>query len=127
MNFNTLLTAAAVALTASAFAADDHSHGPKPKHGGIVAEASDIEFELVAKAGTITVFVRDHGQALATQGATGKLTILAGADKAEAALAPAGDNKLEAKGAFVVAAGTKFVAAVNLPGKKPINVRCALK
>jgi hypothetical protein len=127
MKFKTLLTAATLAFAATAFAADEHSHGAKPQHGGVVTEASDIEFELVAKADAITVFVRDHGKALATQGATGKLTVLTGTEKSEAALAPAGDNKLEAKGAFKVGPGTKLVAAVNLPGRKPINVRFALQ
>jgi hypothetical protein len=126
MNFKTLLTAAALACATSAFAADDHHHGAKPQNGGILAEASDIEFELVAKPDSVTVFVRDHGKALATQGASGKLTTLAGAEKSEVVLAPAGDNRLQAKGSFKVAPGTKFVATVNLAGRKPINVRFAL-
>jgi hypothetical protein len=127
MNFKTLLTAAALACAAGAFAADDHHHGAKPQNGGILAEAGDIEFELVAKTDSLTIFVRDHGKALATQGASGKVTLLAGADKTEATLAPAGDNRLEAKGSFKVASGTKFVATVNLAGKKPLSVRFALK
>lgn len=126
MNLKPLLTAAALAVASISFAADDHSHGAKPLHGGIVTEASDIEFELVAKADVITLYVRDHGKAVATQGATGKLTLLAGADKAEAALTPAGDNKLEARGAFKVGPGTKLVAAVNLQGRKPVSARFAL-
>ena len=127
MKFTTLLASTTLAFAASAFAADEHSHGPKPMHGGIVTEASDIEFELVAKADTITLYVRDHGKALATQGATGKLTVLTGADKTDGALTPAGDNKLEAKGSFKVGPGTKLVATVNLQGRKPINMRFALK
>jgi hypothetical protein len=127
VRFKTLLTAAAFALALPAVAADDHTHGAKPIHGGVVAEASDIEFELLAKADAITVYVRDHGRALATQGATGKLTVLTGADKADAALTPAGDNKLEARGSFKVGPGSKLVATVNLQGRKPINVRFALK
>lgn len=127
MKFKTLLTAAGLAFAATAFAADGHSHDPKPMHGGIVTESSDIEFELLAKADSITVYVRDHGKPANTQGASGKLTVLSGAEKAEATLAPAGDNKLEAKGSFKVGPGTKFVATVNLQGKKPVNVRFALK
>ena len=126
MKLHALLAAAALAFTATTFAADGHSHDPKPMHGGVVAEASDIEFELVARADAVTVYVRDHGKALATQGASGKLTVLAGAEKTEAALAPAGENKLEARGSFKVGPGTKLVAAVNLPGRKPVNVRFAL-
>ena len=127
MNCKALLTAAALAFAATAFAADGHGHDPKPMHGGIVTEASDIEFELLAKADTITVYVRDHGKPASTQGASGKLTMLAGAEKAEATLTPAGDNKLEAKGSFKVGPGTKFVATVNLQGKKPVNMRFAMK
>ena len=127
MKLETLLAAAALAFAPHAFAADEHSHGPKPQHGGIVTEASDVEFELVAKADAITLYVRDHGKAVDTQGATGKLTVLTGVDKADAALAPAGDNKLEAKGSFKLGPGTKLVATVNLQGRKPINMRYALK
>jgi hypothetical protein len=127
VNFKTLLTATALMSAAVAFAADDHSHGPKPQHGGVVTEASDIEFELVARADTITVYVRDHGKALATLGATGKLTLLTGAEKADGTLTPAGDNRLEAKGSFKVGPGSKLVATVNLKDRKPINVRFALK
>jgi len=127
MKLETLLSAAALAFASHAFAADEHSHGAKPLHGGIVTEASDIEFELVAKAEAITLYVRDHGKAVATQGATGKLTVLTGADKADGVLTPAGDDKLEAKGSFKLGPGTKLVATVNLQGKKPINMRFALK
>lgn len=126
MKLKTLLIAAALASAPAAFAADDHSHGAKPRHGGIVSEASDIEFELVAKGDSITLYVRDHGKAVSTQNATGKLTVLSGADKTEGALAAAGDNKLEAKGPFKVGPGTKVVATVALQGKKPVNVRFAL-
>ncbi len=127
MKFATLLSAAALAFASTTFAADEHSHGAKPLHGGIVTEANDIEFELVAKADTITVYVRDHGKALATKGASGKVTVLTGADKADAALTPAGDNKLESRGSFKVGSGTKLVVTVNLQGKQPINARFALK
>ena len=127
MKLETALIAAALAFATSAYAADGHSHDAKPLHGGILSEASDIEFELVARADTITVYVRDHGKALATLGATGKLTLLNGTDKADAALTPAGDNKLQAKGSFKLGPGTKLVASVNLQGKQPINVRFALK
>ena len=127
MKLKPLLTAAVLAFAAPAFAADGHSHDPKPLHGGIVIEASDIEFELLAKADTVTVYVRDHGKPASTQGASGKLTVLSGAEKAEATLSPAGDNKLEAKGSFKVGPGTKFVATVNLQGRKPVNLRFAMK
>ena len=105
----------------------EHSHEQKPLHGGLVVEASDLAFELVAKSDVITVHVRDHGKVASVKGATGKLTMLSGGTKSEATLAPVGDDKLEARGSFQVAAGTKIVATINLNGKKPINVRFAIK
>lgn len=129
MNASALIASLLLASSGAVFAADkhDHAHTHTPLHGGVVVEASDMDFELVAKADVITLHVRDHGKAANVKGATGKLTILSGTDKAEAALSPVGDDRLEAKGAFKVAAGTKLVAMVNLAGRKPINVRFALK
>lgn len=128
MQLAPLLAAWTVALSGAAGAADPHAHGHehKPLHGGIVVEAGDVDFELVAKADRITLHVRDHGQPAATQGAAGKLTLLNGGEKSEAVLAPAGDNRLEAKGNFKVVSGTKVVAAVTLAGRKPVNLRFAV-
>lgn len=129
MKFAATLSALAVSISGAAFAADDHKHGHehKPLHGGVVVEANDIDFELVAKPDSLTLFVRDHGKPASTQGATAKVTLLNGTEKTEAALTPAGDNKLEAKGPFKVGSGTKAVATVTLAGKKPVNVRFAIK
>ena len=124
----TLIIAALLALAAPAWAADAHGHAHKPQHGGIVAEAASMEFELVAQAEVIVLHVRDHqGKPLPTEGGSGKITVLSGSSKTEAALAPAGSGKLQARGSFVVAAGSKFVAAVTLPGKKAVNLRFAMK
>lgn len=130
MKLQTLCIAAALALAGPAFAAEDkheHAHEHKSLHGGIVVEAGHIDFELVAKGEVITLHLRDHGKPVAAKGASGKLTLLNGATKSEAALAPAGDSSLEARGAFKLGAGTKIVATVQLPSKQPINVRFALK
>ena len=73
------LLAAAVILCAGASRAGgdhDHAHEHKPLHGGVVVEANDMDFELVAKPGLITLHVRDHGKALKLTGASGKLTLL---------------------------------------------------
>jgi hypothetical protein len=126
MKTRNLFAAALLGLATAAFAAGEHSHDTKPQHGGVVSTASDMEFELVAKADTVTLYVRDHGKAANMQGATAKLTLLAGSEKSEVALAPAGDNKLVAKGSFKVGAGTKAVATVTLPSKKAVNVRFSL-
>lgn len=126
MKILNLLTALALATAGQTALAHGEAHDHQPLHGGVVVEASDMDFELVAKADTLLLYVRDHGKAADLKGATGKLTLLAGSAKTEAQLAPAGD-RLEAKGSFPTAAGTKVVATVQLAGKKPANVRFALK
>ena len=127
MTTKQLLAALALALCGPAFAAGNHAHEHKPLHGGIVTEVADIDYELVAQPDTLTLHLRDHGKPAKTEGVRAKLTLLNGTEKSEAVLAPAGEGKLEAKGAFKVAAGTKVVALVTLPGKKAANVRFAVK
>jgi hypothetical protein len=107
------------------FAAGNHDHGPK--FGGVVAEGKAFDAELVAKPDLITIHVGDHGKPMATKGAKGKITLLTGAEKTEATLLPAGDSRMEAKGKFNVASGTKAVVEITLEGKKPSTVRFAIK
>jgi len=125
MNSRIVLMLVAVTLAASPLAYADGDH--KPKHGGVVAVVKDVEYELVAKPDSMTVFVEDHGKKVDTKGATGKLTLLAGGDKSEVALVPLGENGLESRGAFKVPAGTKAVATITLAGKPAINARYEIK
>lgn len=120
------LSVSLAALSGVAFASDSHAHAHAPEHGGIVAEASDVDFELVAKTDSLTLYVRDHGKPLATTGASAKVTLLNGRAKHEATLAPAGGNRLEARGKFQVGSDTKAAALVSLPGRKAVSVRFAL-
>lgn len=101
-------------LQAPAMAAGGHDHSPK--HGGIVIEVKDVDYEIVAKPDLIQIYARDHGKAVKIDGGKAKVTLLNGSEKSEVELAPAGD-KLEAKGSFKVAKGTKGVAMVTLGGK----------
>ena len=100
------------------FAADKHDHGheDKPLHGGLVTEIKDMDYELVAKPDVLQLYVRDHGKPVDVSKATAKITLLSGSDKQEIDLKPSGD-KLEAKGSFKVAPGTKVVVQVNLASK----------
>ena len=126
MKFSQLLVALAVAGSGTAFAADNHGHDIKPMHGGALAEAKDIEYELVATADKLQLYMRDHGKPVAVAGMTAKVTLLAGTDKQDVQL-QAGDGKLEATGSFKVPAGTKAVVAVSKAGKSVASVRFTLK
>lgn len=104
-----------------------HAHGgDKPKHGGILQSASELVFELVPQADGAVLYVEDHGKPLATQGMSGKLTVLNGAHKSEAELKPAGDNRLEARG-VKLDKGAKAVAALTTAAKKAVTVRFTVK
>jgi hypothetical protein len=119
----TLALALVLSAPGLALAAGKHDHAPK--HGGVVVEVKDVDYELVAKATTIQLYLRDHGKGVDVSKASAKLTLLTGADKQEVELKPAG-NKLEATGSFKVGAGTKAVAVVMVAGK-PSTVRFVVK
>ncbi len=125
MKLGTLAMLASVALAAaSAQAAGNHEH--TPKYGGVVVETKAGDIEIVAKSDTIQIYVSDHGKPQTLDGAKAKVTLLNGAEKSEAQLVPAGD-KLEAKGSFKVAKGTKGIAVVTLPGKPGATARFEVK
>ena len=121
--------ASAIALSAFAQPKDAHKHADehKPKFGGLVKEVKEIQYEVVAKPDVITVYVEDHGKKVDTKGATGKVTLRHGSDRSEGTLAPAGDNKLEAKGKFNVAPGTTAIVAVKRSGHAEETFRFTLK
>jgi hypothetical protein len=103
-----------------------HTHGqPKPQHGGVVATANDLSFELVAQGDRTALYVFDHDKPLDAQKFSGKLTVLAGTEKSEAELKPAGANRLDAR--LAVPKGAKVVATLNTSGNKPVTVRFAVK
>lgn len=120
-----LIASLALATTASAFAAGEHAHDSKPLQGGVVVVVKDIEYELVARPDSLQLHLRDHGKPIDVSKASAKLTLLAGSDKQDVDLKPAGD-RFEAKGSFKLPANTKAVATVYLAGK-PSSARFVLK
>ena len=97
-----------------------------PKHGGVVIDNKAGDLEIVAKPDSIQIYITDHGKAMKLDGAKAKVTLLNGTEKSEADLVLAGD-RLEAKGAFKVAKGTKGIAVVTLTGKPPVTARFDIK
>jgi hypothetical protein len=124
--------AMSAALAWPAYAADDHAtgahagHDDQARHGGVVRVVKDVNYELVVKPDAVALYVTDHGKPVDLKGATARLTLLSSTGKSELALAPVGD-RLEAKGAFKPAAGTKALAHVTLPGQSVTSVRFTLK
>jgi hypothetical protein len=128
MKRHIIVTTALFALVGTAFAAGDHGHehAHKPQHGGIVVETKQLDQELVAKPTVIQLYLSDHGKPVDISKASAKLTLLAGAEKQEVELKPAGD-KLEATGNFKVDAGTRAVVVVTGAGKSPSTARFVLQ
>jgi hypothetical protein len=120
---------ALIALTVGVLALGTNAafgHGAKPQHGGVVASANDLSYELVAEGTAATIYVVDHDKPADTSGMSGKLTVLNGSDKSEVELKPAGGNKLEAK-PVKLAKGAKAVASIAGVGGKVTTVRFSLK
>jgi hypothetical protein len=86
-----------------------------------------VEYEFVPTADSIAICAEDHGKKVDPKGGTAKATLLTGGEKTEVTLLPAGDNKVEAKGAFKVGAGTKAVTIMTLPGKQAATARFEVK
>lgn len=101
-----------------------HMNHGQPQYGGVVGEAVEAQFELVAKDDKVTVYASLHGSALDTAGATGKLTVLSGSNKTELTLKPAGDNRMESKGK--IASGAKVLIQIQLAGKKSLQARVVM-
>lgn len=117
------LIAAAAALPAHAGAGHDHG----PKHGGVVREARNITYELVARPDALVLHVRDHDKPVSTQGAQAEVTLYAGNGTHTAALEPAGDNRMTAQGSFRVGVGVRAIVTITLPGQAAAKVSFKLR
>ena len=124
-SIKTALLASLVAIAATSAIAGS-GHDLKPRFGGVVVETKVGDVEIVAKPDSIQIHISDHGKAVKLEGAKAKVTLLNDAEKSEVELIPAGD-KLEAKGTFKVAKGTKGIALVTLAGKPTTTARFEIK
>ncbi|HAF42241.1 MAG TPA: hypothetical protein DCG90_10825 [Sphingobium sp.] len=107
-----LIRSGIAAITLLAAPAMLHAHGSmKPQHGGLVQMTGETMIELVASPKGVDVYLSEEDEPLAAAGFTAKLTQTAAGAKTEAALKPAGGNKLSAAG-FKTAKGAKLVVAL---------------
>jgi len=120
-----IATAVALTFAMAGVAHAGGAHDHTPKHGGVVVDVKDMDYELVAKANVIQLYLRDHGKKVDISKASARLTLLTGSEQQEVELKPAGD-KLEATGSFKVGPGSKAVAVVTVAGK-PSTARFTLK
>ncbi len=101
--------------------ADGPAIGP---HGGQVKDAGKYHLELVVKDATLTVYLTGSKDTkVATQGASGSATVLAGKGTSNVKLDPGGENVLAGNGSFRPEPGMKVVVSVTLPGQPPMQAR----
>ena len=115
----------ALVLSTYGNAALAHAEHGQPQYGGVVAEAGEMQFEVVGKDGLLTVYLSNHGSPVPAAGATGKLVALTGTTKSEFELKAIGDNRLE--GAGNIPAAAKLLISVQWPGKKPLQARAVMR
>lgn len=97
---------------------DEYLDTQAAPHGGQLRMAGGYHYELVVKQNEITVYLTDHaGTKLASQGAVGTATVLAGKTRTTVKLAPAGENRLKGNGKFGTATDMKVVVSVTMPGQ----------
>jgi len=109
-----------VAYSVSA-SADGPAIGP---NGGQVRDAGKYHLELVVKDTALTVYVIGNKDAkVATKGATGAATVLAGKTTSSVKLEPRGENALAGSGAFQPVPDMKVVVSVTLQGQPPVQAR----
>ncbi len=101
--------------------ADGPAIGPNQ---GQVKDAGKYHLELVVKDTALTVYVTGAKDAkVATKGASGNATVLAGKNTSSVKLEPSGENTLAGSGGFQPAPDMKVVVSVTLPGQQPVQAR----
>ena len=115
------MLAATLLCLSLAVRANGATTGP---NGGQVKHSGKYHMELVVKDAALTVYVTgDKDARVATKGATGTATVLAGKTTSSVKLEPTGENALAGSGGFKPAPDMKVVVSVTLAGQPPIQAR----
>lgn len=116
-----VMFAASLLCLSLAVRADGPAIGP---NGGQVRDAGKYHMELVVKDTALTVYVTGNKDAkIATTGASGSATVLAGKNTSSVKLEPRGENALAGSGGFQLVSDMKVVVSVTLPGQPPVQAR----
>jgi hypothetical protein len=122
-----LAVAAAILAVTSVASADELDHDHAAQHGGVIVESGHHHLEVVAKDGSLEVYVGgEDGQPEEVKEATATATILSGGKKADIQLAPDAGNLLKGTGSFSAGKGTTIVITLTMPGHKPEQARVKL-
>jgi hypothetical protein len=124
-----LVAAAMLAGPVPALAGPGHDHAAhaKPRHGGLVKDAGELTYELVATPTRLEVWVEEHGKPTSTEGASAKLTLIDSGSRVEVALAPAPPNRFVAAGDYKLKKGMAALLQVDVGGKEIAKIRYTLR
>jgi hypothetical protein len=122
-----LALAALLVTAAPAIGGEDQPHRHTAQHGGVIVESGHHHLEVVAKDGSLEVYVGGEGnEPEEVKDATASATILSGGKKADIQLAPDAGNLLKGAGSFTAGKGTTIVITLMMPGHKPEQARVKL-
>ncbi|MCU7555407.1 hypothetical protein OCL06_12495 [Alteromonas sp. ASW11-19] len=117
-----LLMALGIAFGLSAVSPVALSHGStEPEHGGVVKVEHELAIELVREEKNISLYIKDHGEAFATNELTGSVIVLGAGEKQESDLSPAGGNKMTAP--ISIPDGAKVLVKVQSGDHHAVTVR----
>lgn len=122
-----LVLAALFVTAAPAIGGEDHPHDHAAQHGGVIVESGHHHLEVVAKDGSLEVYVGgEDGQPEDVKGAAATATVLSAGKKTEIQLAPDAGNVLKGAGSFTAGKGTTIVITLTMPDHKPEQARVKL-
>lgn len=118
-----IITLVSIALITSAvLVSNAFAHGSlEPKHGGVVKESHDMVFELVREEKSVSLYVRDHGEAYPSTELVANVVVLAKKEKSEASFISSGGNRMVAD--ITINDGAKVLIRVSEGDHHPITVR----
>ncbi|MFT4939916.1 MAG: hypothetical protein ACI88A_002965 [Paraglaciecola sp.] len=109
-------------ITSAVFVSNVLAHGSlEPMYGGVVKEAHDMVFELVREEKSVSLYVRDHGEAYPTTELVANVVVLASKEKSEASFIPSGGNRMVAD--IIINDGAKVLIRVSEGEHHPITIR----
>lgn len=82
-----------------------HAHGSKGPNGGMMKDVAGVHAELITSGNTIAFNIVDEGsKPVATNGFTGSVLVVSGAERETITLSPAGNSALKGEAKKPVAA-----------------------
>jgi len=94
------------------------------QHGGRAVEAGEYHVELVAKAGTVDVYLADHAnKTVRSTGFKGLAILVVDGKSQRIVLTPAGESRLSGKATGELPSALKGVVQITLPSGKTVQAR----